>query len=568
MAEGTGRADAAFERAVAAYREGSYDVARQWVLEALAQDSSHARARDLLARIDAARRPPRPAPTQATRPLSPAGSGGPEVVSTDPTVLINRAALAPITERIDPTVLVRRDDGARKRPDDDPFAKPPPSQRPSAVSEPTIVADRSQFRLPPRAPEPAPRPAATAAPALGWRERWFGGRGAGKRPGAGSLGGVGVVLGTVAVVALLLFAGIAAVHWLSPSGQRLTLTKPTGGTLLGPNLKCGTHGNDCSATLTTGDVIELNPQADDQYVFAGYTGDCAEGRTTMTAPRTCGAVFNKVAPVTASVTFPLTIVKPDGGTIIGAGDILCGSTGSSCAANVPTGEHVSLRQTADNGYIFVSFTGDCTPQGETTMMSARMCGATFTKSTTSQVNIDQTAPRRPAPAPPRPKPVEVTPAATPAPAASAAVPLPAPNPAAQPAQPTATGPVAAPISAEDHAKNEIQTLVNNYCLALSSRDPNRVKALFPLAPMADLHAQFDQYKSLRCTLTSPPAYDRLDASPAGGAQLKFGMKQELQSRSGGAPQTLELIITMVVSRKDFQSKWFIDRIQAESKPKG
>jgi len=85
--------------------------------------------------------------------------------------------------------------------------------------------------------------------------------------------------------------------------------------------------------------------------------------------------------------------------------------------------------------------------------------------------------------------------------------------------------------------------------------------------MADLHAEFDNYKSLRCTLTAPITYDRLDASPAGGAQLKFGMKQEVRARSGGAPEVLDLIVTMVVSRKDFQSKWLIDRVQVDHKPK-
>jgi hypothetical protein len=572
VADGS-RADAAFDRAVAAYREGSYDTARQWVLEALAQDSSHARARELLARLDAARRPTRPFPTPpTTRPSSAAGGGGPETVSIDPTVLINQASRAPITERIDPTILIRRDDGARKRAADDPFATPAP--RASAVSEPTIIADRSQLRPPARTAEPAPRPSPAGVPARSWRERWFGGALV-KRPGSGAIAGVGVVLGAVVVAALLLFAGIAAFHWLTPSGERLTLTPPTGGTLLGPGLKCGTRGTDCSTTLAKGEAVELTPQPDDQYVLSRFTVVCASGgRTTMTAARTCGAVFNKVAPIATAVTFPLTIIKPDGGSIVGAGGILCGSTGNACSANIPSGEKVELRPAADNGYMFVTFTGDCA-QGDTTMTAPRVCGATFTKDTTSAVNIDShdrapvVRPPRPTGPPAGPKPSEGSPAAAPpvaAPPPTVATP-PAPGPPAQAPPPTVSGPVAAPMSAEDHAKNEIQKLVNDYCKALDTRDPKVVRTLFPLAPMADLHAQFDQYKSLRCTLTSPPAYDRLDASASGGAQLKFGMKQQLQSRSGGAPQVLELIITMVASRKDFNSPWLIDRIQAESKPK-
>ena len=61
------------------------------------------------------------------------------------------------------------------------------------------------------------------------------------------------------------------------------------------------------------------------------------------------------------------------------------------------------------------------------------------------------------------------------------------------------------------------------------------RRLWPLAPTATLRDQFRQYKTLRCTITEPPKFERLDASTAGGAQVKFGMKQEIQMRSGGAP---------------------------------
>jgi hypothetical protein len=81
-----------------------------------------------------------------------------------------------------------------------------------------------------------------------------------------------------------------------------------------------------------------------------------------------------------------------------------------------------------------------------------------------------------------------------------------------------------------------------------------------------LRAQFKEYKSLKCTVApEKPEYDRLDASPAGGAQLKFGMKQVIQMRSGGAPTEKEFIATMVVSRKDFLSPWLIDHMLYEEK---
>lgn len=575
MAERSAGADAAYDRAFAAFQEGSYDVSRQWVLEALARDASHPRARDLLARLDAVRRPSRP----ASFPQSPAGSSarpggsGPEVVSTDPTVLISRASRAPVNEPIAPTVMVRRDDPARRRPDDDPFA--PPAPRYTGVSEPTVIAQRSAAQPPPppgSGAAPSPRPAAGGA-ALGWRERWFGTRTAASRTAAGgSLRGVGVAVAAVAAAALLLFAGIAAVRWLWPSGQVLTVTRPTGGTITGPGVNCGTRGSDCTTTRPNGDPVELIPQPDDGYVFSGFFGDCAPtGRFAMTAARTCGAVFNRVAAPEKPVVFLLSIIKPVGGTIIGAPDILCGTDGATCSAQIPSGQPVTLRFSADNGYTFGTFTGDCSPQGETTMTAARTCGATFIQTQTTVANREP-GPRpmpRPTPRQTRPatEPTPATGASTPAPPPPVTAPVPPPAPAPDTTQAPPPGPVEKPITAEDHAKNEIEQLVNAYCQSLETLDPKRVQKWFPLAQMGELRDEFRQYKSLRCTITSPPKYDRLDAIGAGGAQLKFGMKQEIQMRSGGAPVVLETIVTMVTSRANFQSPWLIDRVRHEPKPK-
>lgn len=109
--------------------------------------------------------------------------------------------------------------------------------------------------------------------------------------------------------------------------------------------------------------------------------------------------------------------------------------------------------------------------------------------------------------------------------------------------------------------------MKKYCAALDSLNPATVRKLFHLDNERQLRDQYREYKSLKCTVTSPAEYDRLDASEAGGAQLRFGMKQVLEMKSGGAPGPTEYIVTMVVSRKGFQTEWLIDRVNYEVRPK-
>jgi hypothetical protein len=583
-------ADAAYERAVGAFDEKSYDVARRWVLEALAQDPEHARARALLSRLDAVRRPPSSfAPGAAGRPASPFGHAGhtpaPEVVSTDPTVLISNASRIPSAEPIEPTVMVQRAP-ARRVPPPDPFTPSRPAARDLAPppAEPTLIQRKAA------PPAPPPPPARRQAPAAsgGFLERWkglFGGSGAPpSRPAApkaasrsagfspGVRGGA-LVVGAVAVAALLVWGLISAAHWFSPSGQTLALTRPTGGTIIGPKLECGTKGNDCSTTRPTGDSVELEVQADAGYVFSGYTGDCAPaGRIIMSEPRKCGARFDLTAVVTTPVTFPLTITKPVGGTIASEPNLLCGTLDTVCSANIAQGTPVTLRFQADNNFAFQSFTGDCVPNGEVIMNAAKSCGAIFMPTPNGAV-INRTEPT-----PQRARDRTKTPAkpddtGDPKKPADTVVPPPPPPPPQGTTTPTTLqppvpeGPVKREKTAEEHAHEEIDSLVTRFCTAHESLKVEGILKMFPLAPVETYRYQFRQYKTLKCSITSKPEYVRLDARSNGAAQVKFGMKQVIQMRIGGQPEVKETIVTMTLSRTEFQSPWLIDRLAAEEKPK-
>jgi serine/threonine protein kinase len=71
---------------------------------------------------------------------------------------------------------------------------------------------------------------------------------------------------------------------------------PTGGTLEGIDILCGSKRTACSANYPDGQMAYLHPQADDGYTFMKFTGDCSTGgQTQMAGPRTCGAVFSPIA---------------------------------------------------------------------------------------------------------------------------------------------------------------------------------------------------------------------------------------------------------------------------------
>ncbi|MGH9372312.1 MAG: InlB B-repeat-containing protein, partial [Vicinamibacterales bacterium] len=423
----------------------------------------------------------------------------------------------------------------------------------------------------------SPSPSRRQAPLKG-----AGGRGRGNSSWTPTTRGALIAVAAVAAAAVFLLGAIQTVRWLWPSGQRLTVTRPSGGTIVGAGLECGTRGSDCSTTLPDGEAVELQTQPDADYVFGGFIGDCAPtGRLIMNGAKTCTATFQQVAKVKGSVEWPLTIRKPTGGTIVALGGILCGTLGETCSASLPDGEVVTLRVESDSGHKFLTFTDDCAGDGNTTMTAARTCGATFGPTTTPSANV---VPRTDAPPVPR-KGSQAVKQAQPPPTTSTPQ-GPGQPPAGVTGTPTATGtqsppastatqgpdptnpnqkPAEGPITAEAHAQREIEQLVKQYCAEYETLQPERIQKLYPQVDVRALRNQFKEYKSLKCSV-SAPKFDRLDASPAGGAQVKVEMKQVIQMESGGAPKAHETIATIVISRMDLRRPWLIDRVLFEQKP--
>jgi hypothetical protein len=572
------RADAAYDRALAAFQEKSYDVARRWAVEALAHNRQHSGARTLMGRLDAVRAVG--SPFQGPTP-------GSEVISTDPTILISRASGSQsISDAIEPTVMVRRDEMGRRPSDTDPrvaFPPSPPRSSGRSTSEPTMIA-QSRAKSTPSSRTKSSFSVGGALQSLGERlqrgndrhQRTSSTR-RGSSTGSGLSSpvarGAALAVGMVVLGGLLVWGLFLLGRWIWPAGQALTITPPTGGTIKAEGIECGSSGTRCSARFAKGETVELVPVPDAGYLLTAYTGSCAPtGRVSMTEPRTCGAIFGVDQKPAKPLTFRLTINKPEGGTIVVAGGILCGTKGSTCSTDIPSDAPVTLMPEADEGYVWQQFNGDCPGTGTMNMNSAKTCGAVFTKTVGPAVNRGDDS--SPSPGPPKrkertsaPTPLPVPPPPPPSSQANTSGPQTAPPPMG-PVTPTGpTTPPPPPKSADDHAKEEIKTLANKYCAALASTKAEQVRSLFHNDNERDLKTWFKEVKSLQCTVTSPPDYDRLDSGDFGTAQVKFGMKMVVKMSTSGAPETRDLIVTMVVSRKSYQSPFLIDRVQTDPKPK-
>ena len=251
---------------------------------------------------------------------------------------------------------------------------------------------------------------------------------------------------------VLIMGAASAWTWVMSRGVPLTIVKPVGGTIIGGGLVCGTRGAVCSTTRPAAEAVEFFAVPDPDFVFGGFTGECAPtGRVLMSGrPRACGATFRKAEPIGPEITRRLAIDKPTGGTLVSAAGILCGTLGSLCTAHLPDGVPVALKAVADTGRQLSQFTGACAGSGETILTADSACGAIFTR-----VEDRSRASRQPT------EPVQVTPPATTTVTA---------DPAA------GASPV---ITPEDHARREIETLVNQYCAAMQTLESTQIKRLFP-----------------------------------------------------------------------------------------
>ena len=406
-----------------------------------------------------------------------------------------------------------------------------------------------------------------------------------------------------AVLLLVLVLAALAAAWLTdPGGFLLTVERPTGGSLVGEGVECGSGGSDCTTSGTDGQVIEVRAVADEGYQFAGYTGDCAPiGRFLMDGPRTCGARFDRVSGLSTSTgsaaatgrRWPLILTPPANGTIVTLEGHQCGTAGQVCSVDVPEGHVVSLDVQADEGYRVQAYTGDCALDGTANMTQARTCGVVLVRGQ-GPANVPAGAASRPKaePAPggiartgspspasggptggtatapgggtgPSPGAVGLPPSAEstgPRPPGSGAV-IPSSPPTSPPTGPTAQG--GDPEEAQKIARADIAAVLEAYRAAYQRMDIPAMQRIQPELNVRLHKLQFGDTKSVKYTFGGEPKVERLDVE-RGEARAVVDLKTENDLKAGTL-QKLEGKATYLLKRIGETKDWQIIQIVYEMK---
>ena len=244
----------------------------------------------------------------------------------------------------------------------------------------------------------------TAATSLSWVKMWTsGGSGSGTVPFAvQSNPTTSSRSGTITIGGRTLTIRQDGVT-VSPTAYKLTVSRPSGGTVYSAGINCGTTGTACAVTMPASMSLGLQAAPAAGYAFTGWTGDCRGTYPSCTlqldGQRSCGATFTAAsatggtsttggtsAPSPDSIApslggpYTLTVARPSGGVVRAAG-IVCGTGVTSCAVSMPGPMTIGLQATADPGYTFAGWGGHCagsSPSYSLALEGPRSCGATFT----------------------------------------------------------------------------------------------------------------------------------------------------------------------------------------------
>jgi hypothetical protein len=153
-----------------------------------------------------------------------------------------------------------------------------------------------------------------------------------------------------------------------------------------------TCGEVCAAKFSASGQISLAAIADENSVFTGWGGGCsgtANCALTLTRPANVSANFDpKPPPPTPTVT--LTVIASGSGRGVVASDPAGINCGKTCRADFAQGSRITLSATADEGFVFTSWSGSCTGTAPCTITLDRATSVTadFAPSATLTIRRD------------------------------------------------------------------------------------------------------------------------------------------------------------------------------------
>ena len=175
----------------------------------------------------------------------------------------------------------------------------------------------------------------------------------------------------------------------------LTVTEPTGGTVAGGGINCGTATtNDvCVVKKDANAPVTLTANPATGHVQGAWGGDCEHAGTSATCTFTMNG--DKTVSKDFSIRHMLTIDRPLHGYVIGrVGSrtvISCGSGNrADCKETVNSGTLVSLTPYPDTGYHFGGWTGGCS--ATTTVDADMTCEPSFLENPICSSTLDECTP--------------------------------------------------------------------------------------------------------------------------------------------------------------------------------
>jgi len=139
-------------------------------------------------------------------------------------------------------------------------------------------------------------------------------------------------------------------------------------------------------TALSGTQLNATASVPGTFVYAPSAGTVLPAGTQTLAATFAPAdttAYNGTTAATSltvnAVIYKLTVVRPTGGMISGAG-ISCGTTGTLCEVTMTAATALGLQATPDTDFSFSGWTGDCMGTSRTVIFELngpRSCGATF-----------------------------------------------------------------------------------------------------------------------------------------------------------------------------------------------